>query len=59
MHIQNTQYSKFPKLQTKTSQCKEACINKNNGNNKSHQFHSQYFLVSSILQIFIHVKFQI
>ena len=36
------------------------CTNiSNNGNNKSPEFYSQYFVVSSILQTFIHVKFQI
>ena len=59
MHMQNIQYSKIPKLQTKTSQRKEASINKNNGNNKSPKFHSQYFTVISIIQIAIHMKFQI
>ena len=58
-HMQNTQYSEIPKLQAKTLQRKEASINKKIGNNKSPQFYSQYFVVSSILQIFIHVKFQI
>ena len=43
MHMQSIQYSEIPKLQTKTSQRKEDSINKNNGNNKSHQFHSQHF----------------
>ena len=59
MHMQNIQYSEITKLQTKTSQRKEASINKNNGNNKPPQFHLQYFVVYSILQIFIHVKVQI
>ena len=58
MHMQNSQYSEIPKLQTKSSQRKEAYLNKNNGNSKSPQFHSQCFVVSSILQIYIHVKFQ-
>ena len=57
MHMQDSQYREIPKLQTKTPQRTEAYLNKNNGNNKSPQFHSQYFVVSSILQIFIHAKF--
>ena len=59
MHMQNIQYSEIPKWQTKTSRRNEASINENNGNNKSPQFYSQYFVVSWILQIVIHVKFQI
>ena len=57
--MQNTQSSEIPKLQRKTPQRMQASIYKKNGNNKFFQFDSQYFVVSSILQIFIHVKFQI
>ena len=57
--MQNIQHSEILKLQTKTSQRKEASKKKNTGNNKSPEFYSQDFVVSSILQTFIHVKFQI